>query len=485
MSSSTLEIISRLFEKLKANPEANPSASCEQIIELFPVLNKEEQKDFSDTFYAWAQKYKTKHPLIGCYARHLHLANNFFSEQHETVLTEAPGVQKAFLENNEPAAVAAISVLTGSIHRTLGNVDLSLRSLWDAYGQLNKLNRFEHYKIACRFHIGSIYMELNNDEEALPILKDTLELAKNRQDSIMTVYTLHGLGKLYLKQGNFENARLMFGEAMEAANQAASPSLVSSAETEMGNYYFETGNFDESEVLHTKAVETRLASKFIGGAITNYIRLGEINLKQSQPDEAIAVLNKGLALAEQIKVKPKMYQIHLLLSDIYHGKNDLSQSLFHYKQYHDLQQQAGQEDNAKKIKNVKLVFEAEQTKKENSIIKKQKAEIQKKNIELQETIDELTITKAGKKAKAFTLLFAVVFFIFEDSILHFVFHLLPVKGFWISLSIKMVIIFSLKPINSLIEHYLIRKVIKKKRRAFDEEEDVIDKETAGLNFIVA
>ena len=158
-----------------------------------------------------------------------------------------------------------------------------------------------------------------------------------------------------------------------------------------------------------------------------------------------------------------MYQIHLLLSEIYHCKNDLARSLFHYKQYHHLQEQVVLEDNAKKIKNVRLVFEAEQTRKENIIIKKQKAEIQSKNTELQNTIDELTITKAGKKAKAFTLLVAMVFFIFEDGILHFIFHLMPANNFWLSLSIKMIFIFSLKPINGAIEHYLVKKVIKKKR----------------------
>jgi len=485
MSSSTLETMNGLFEKLKAAPVGGASILCEQMVEQFPVLIKEEQKDFSDSFYKWAEKYKTKSPLIFCYAKHMQLANNFFCEQHETVLAEGPILQKAFRENNEPAAVAAITVLLGSIHRTLGNIDLSLRSLWDAYGQLNKLGRFRHYKTACRFHIGSIYMELNNDDEALAILKDTLSLAKACQDSIMTVYTLHGLGKLYLKQKNYTNARLVFEEAMEAANKAATASLVSVAETEMGNYYFETGNFDESEILHSKAVETRLVNKFIGGAITNYIRLGEINIKQSQPDEAISVLNKGLALAEQIKVKPKMYQVHFLLSEIYHCKNDLVRSLFHYKQYHCLQEQAGQEDNVKKIKNVKLVFEAEQTKKENIIIKKQKTEIQKKNMELQDTIDELTITKAGKKAKAFTLLIAMVFFIFEDSILHFIFHLLPATNFWVSLAVKMVFIFSLKPINSAIEHYLVKKVIKKKARVFEEEEDANDTGLAAVNFLAA
>jgi hypothetical protein len=56
-----------------------------------------------------------------------------------------------------------------------------------------------------------------------------------------------------------------------------------------------------------------------------------------------------------------MYQIHLLLSEIYLCKNDPGRCL-HYKQYHNLQERVGNEDNEKKIKNVKLVFEAEQKK---------------------------------------------------------------------------------------------------------------------------
>ncbi len=482
MSVPSLETVNQLLSTLKANPGVDASALCEKVIELFPTLMKEEQKDFSDSFFKWAEGYKIKYPLIFCYARHLKLAATFFAEQHESVLSEGPALQDAFLENNEPGAAAAIGALIGSIHRTLGNIDLSLKELWDAYRQLNKLNRFPHYKLACSFHIGSIYMDMGNHEEALPILKNTLSLAEKLKDNTFIVYTSHGLGNLFLKQKNYENARKMFQEALDAANKAGIPALISSAETEMGNYYFETGNYDESEMLHKKAAEARTANKFIGGAISNYIRLGEINMKQSLPDEAISVLNKGLALAEEIKVKPKMYQLHLLLSEIYHSKNDLSRSLFHYKQFHYLQEQVGKEDNAKKIKNMKLVFEAEHTKKENSIIKKQKAEIQKKNIELQDSIDELTITKAGKKAKAFTLLVAIVFFIFEDSILHFIFNIVPANNYWLSLSIKMVFIFSLQPINAAIEHSLVKKVIKKKRRVFEEEEYMDNAALTDLGF---
>jgi tetratricopeptide (TPR) repeat protein len=482
MAHGPIDRIRELHNSLKNNPGLDTSAVCEQITEVFPKLSKEDKKSFCATFLKFANTQRKHYPVIHICARHMELAEHFFSENYEAVLNTAPSLQEDMRKANEQEAVFAVDAIIGAVHRTLGNTELALKILWQTFGQLNKSNRFSHYKMSCSFNIGSIYTELNNEDEARPILENTLSLAEKLQDSTFTIHTLFAIGRLYLKQKNYENSRSMFSKALEVAEQSAITLYIASAQTEMGNYYFEAGNYDESEKLHSMAVETRIADKVIGGAITNYIRLGEINIKQSQPDEAIRVLNKGLALAEQIRIKPKMYQIHLLLSDIYHGKNDMVRGFFHYRQFHNLKEEAGKEDNAKKIKNVKLVFDAEQTLQENKIIKQQRDEIHKKNIELLNTIDELTLTKAGKKAKAFTLLVAIIFFIFEDSIIHFVFHLLHADNFWLSLSIKGVIIFSLKPINSAIEHYLVRKVIRRKKRVFDENEYKESRISSDLNF---
>ncbi|MEO5946593.1 MAG: hypothetical protein ABIP79_07220 [Chitinophagaceae bacterium] len=142
----------------------------------------------------------------------------------------------------------------------------------------------------------------------------------------------------------------------------------------------------------------------------------------------------------------------------------MKKSLFHYKQFHKIREQVELEDNDKKIKNAKLIFEAEQTQKENIIIIKQKEEIVKKNIELQETIDELTRTKISKKAKAFTLMIAIVFFILQDKILYIVLTMMSTNNYYLLLIAKMIIIFSLSPINKGIENYLLKRVIKNNNR---------------------
>ncbi|HXP48801.1 MAG TPA: hypothetical protein VN922_02540, partial [Bacteroidia bacterium] len=200
------------------------------------------------------------------------------------------------------------------------------------------------------------------------------------------------------------------------------------------------------------------------GSITNLISIAGIFVKQNKPDEAISALNKGLVLAEQIKVKPKIYQLHKLLAEVYEKKNEFEKSLQQYKTFHEIREQVEVEDSAKKVKNLQLMFDAEQTKKENIIIKKQKAEIEQKNIELQETIDELTRAKVSRKAKALTLIVALVLFIAEDFILDFVLHKLPEDNILLTMTIKVLIVFSLKPIERGIEHFMLKSVIKKKKR---------------------
>ena len=98
-------------------------------------------------------------------------------------------------------------------------------------------------------------------------------------------------------------------------SQNKNPLAISNSLTELANYHFQTGNFAESEQLHKQALIIREQNNFIGGAITNYIKLAEVLIKDSKHDEALEVLEKGLQLAEQIKVKPKIYQVHLLLSE--------------------------------------------------------------------------------------------------------------------------------------------------------------------------
>jgi hypothetical protein len=59
---------------------------------------------------------------------------------------------------------------------------------------------------------------------------------------------------------------------------------------------------------------------------------------------------------------------------------------------------------------------------------------------------------------------AIVLFVAEEVIHHSVLHILHDDGFTMSLIVKGVIVISLKPIDSAIEHLLLKNIIKKKDR---------------------
>ncbi len=463
---SHYENINRIFDALITDPSSFDQASFSPFMDLFPLLTREEQKEFAQTFYGWAEEKGHSYPLSFCYARCVLALHYFYSEQYDALLPLVTETKQLFAAQNDQNGVAVCLTLLGNTYRTLGNVDLALKALWESYRHLKKTASHKHFLMACCHQIGSIYSEMRHYEQSVPLFKSTLEMAEMAQNYFWEIYAMLGLAKVYLQQEKYADAKAFLEKAGIAAEKNKNPVLISNVLTELADYYFAMGDYSVSEQLHLNALALREQHHLTGGAVTNCIHIGEMYIRQSKPEAAIDVLQKGLKMAEQINVKPKLYQIHFLLSEIYKGKKVLNKCLLHYKLFHEIREQVEWEDSAKKLKNAQLIFEAEQTQKENIIIKQQKAEIEKKNFELQETIDELTRTKIGKKAKAFTIMIAIVMFIFEDSILHFALSIISTDNYYFTLLVKMVIIFSLSPINKAIEKHLLKRVMPHKTRPF-------------------
>jgi tetratricopeptide (TPR) repeat protein len=371
--------------------------------------------------------------------------------------------RKLFSEIKDDAGYQCATVMFGGLYRTFGEVELAVQYLFQAYEHMSKTGGHKIFLIFCTYNLAEIYSETGQYEEALRFHQLNVKASEEIGNRNILCRAVSGLGLVYLRQKKFSMAMEYLTEGLKLAEEMNNEAVKARALTDLGSYYFEMGDYETAIAHHRQALQLRNDLKIPNGAVTNMIHLAEIFVKQNKPGEAIDILSKALRIAEEIKVKPKIFQIHLALSDIYQSKGDLAKSLFHYKAYQQIREEVQHEDNVKKIKNQKMIFEAEQTRKENIIIKKQKEEIQQKNIELQETIDELTLARVSRKARAFTLAIGIGLFIIEDTILHFVLHWVSTENFFLSLTIKGVIIFSLKPIDEAIEHYLLKRVIKNRR----------------------
>ena len=461
---TNLEQVRRSVNELMNCPAEEISNHFSRITTFFKYLPKEEKAECAQTFSKWAEENGGREPIKGAYADFVLGLYHFTIEEFEPALRLFTNARKKFDDHNDPDGKAICSLLIAATYRTFGNFDLALKISFEAYAQLKQSANNPSALAACAINMANINLELHHFDEARSMFLVGCEESNRVDDFYFMIYALQGLGKVSMQQNQVDEAKQYFEKALQLAEENHTSLGISNSITELANFYFRENNLAEAERLNKQALIMREENHFAAGAITSCIKLGEIYIKQSRWDEALEILNKGLAMAEKLKVKPKIYQAHLLLSKIYKSRNDLEKSLYHYEIFHEMREQVLEEDNARKLADAKLIFEAEQTKKENKIIKKQKLEIEKKNVELQDTIDELTLTKVSRKAKALTLGVAIVMFIFEDPIIGFSLRLLSSNNYWLSLFLKMAIIFSLSPINGAIEHYLLKKVIKRRKQ---------------------
>ena len=107
----------------------------------------------------------------------------------------------------------------------------------------------------------------------------------------------------------------------------------------------------------------------------------------------------------------------------------------------------------------------------NSALDSKNAELDNKNAELQKTIDELTQARAGKIAATIVLVIAVMLFLLEELFIDSVIkNLLGTTSQWASIITKLVVVLLLKPIEGLLENFIISYLYKKKKEREKEAE---------------
>ena len=458
-----LEDVTQRLDALKGCPVPEVHTHFSAALRRFRFIPGAERRACADAFFQWATERAGDATLLRAYAMFLQGMDRFISEEHQASLQLLTQARLTFAERDDREGLGLSAMLIGAVYRTFGNFDLALKVLWEGYELLKASGQYPIFVAATANSIANIALDMGNLDEALSMFSVTYAESTRADDFYFTIYGLHGLGRVHMLQGRGVEAEGMFRGALQLAEKHQHPLHISNSLTEFATFHFRSGNLDEAETLSERALAIREQHHLLGGAVTNCLRLAEIRCKRERWAEALPPLGRALAIAEELQVKPKMAQVHLQLSALYEHTGDPERSLLHYKRFHELREAVEREDSARQLADAKLIFEAEQTRKENIIIKEQKAEIQRQNRQLQDTIDELTRVRIGRKAKALTLGVAIVLFIFQDAILRTALRLLPSDNYFLLLGVKMLIIFSLSPINRGIEGHLLKQVMRKRR----------------------
>jgi len=455
------------LEKLFAEAKRHPS-SFEQFFDalwqtgtILPGAERRSLVERAFEFIKTAVPYQPKNMALA------QLALGFISfheSNYEKSLPDVVMARQFFADLGDENGVQAANVILGIDYRTMGEFELALKYLLDGYHVLSKTVAYKMFHLFCVHHLAEMYAETGEYDQALRFYHELGKESKEAGIPNLHVRELTGIGVIYLNQKKYALALDYLQQSIKLSEETNDMPVKARTLTEMGIYYTIMGDLQKAVDFQNQALAIRREMKIHNGVITNLVHLADLSVKLNEPDRAIDLLNEAMKIGEEIKVKAKVYKIHETLAGIYQSKGELIKSLFHFKAFHAIREEIQREDNQKKIKNQQLIFEAEQTKKENVIIRAQKQEIENKNRQLQETIDELTITKVSRKAKVFTLFIGIALIVAEEPIFHIVLKHVGEENMFLNVAAKVVIILSLKPIDIAVEHYLLKRLILKKRK---------------------
>ncbi len=221
------------------------------------------------------------------------------------------------------------------------------------------------------FRIGNVYSVTGNNDEALKYQLAGLKMIKEenlRGDQLCKSYRY--IGTTYQRQGNYNEALKYFFFALDESKYMNSEESTGAIYRYIGDVYNDMGNYkDALKYLFASMKIILEKTKYKGQLDMLYTNIGSVYFKQAGKTkgvereikyaEAIRCLQKGLAIAEEIKDNSTTLVAYLALSNAYQKINNSVLALQYLNRYIQLKDSLFNNVMFNKISEVRVQYEME------------------------------------------------------------------------------------------------------------------------------
>ncbi len=311
-------------------------------------------------------------------------------EKATALLLEAEQMMKSLNEENG----------LGLIHGVMAGVSLSLGDYEKALAC-----SFEGLKVHRRtgdrvnegwlLHgIGGGYHEMGDFPRALQYHEESLKVFEELDLDVGRARAFTGMGTVHQALKEYDKALEYHRQSLEIFSKAGNDLGESRALNDIGVILQEKGEFEKSREHHLRALKLRERFGNLQAVSTSLINLGKLLVAEGKPEEALDQVLRALDIAEEIKAKPRIFQAHMVLSEICYDMNDPGAALVHYKIYQQIKEQVVGDQANSRLKNLQVAFEIEKSEQEAEISRLKNVELKEKNDQLETLLDELNEAQA-------------------------------------------------------------------------------------------
>lgn len=334
----------------------------------------------------------------------------------------------------------------GTSYRSIGNIDLALFHVLTAAKYIDENDQAKDWHVFTFRIIAEIHLFIEEFDIAEKFYRKAEDILTKLEFVIsQTVFfrVYDGLGNCYLKKGDIEKSRYYYEKA--AGLSGISEAELARVKCDLGTLMIDDA--EKSIPFLKESCEIRKKLDLEDAYSTSLSFLGEAFLKNGNLEDADRVLKEALPLIERYNVPVKKLHFYRIYARYMETIGNYSDGIHYYKLFID-QQKKVNSDHVKNIFRLK-----------NKEIEKQNQEIRQKNEELNHTLFELAKIKLSRKSLIFSII-TVVFLVIATEV--FLDPLIEsyTGNMYLSLSVKILIGFMLKPIDSIYERLLYRKAMK-------------------------
>lgn len=263
-------------------------------------------------------------------------------------------------------------MMSGKCLHQLGNLTSALSRLHQALKFAEQLKLNNLISQICTF-IGSIYSDSKNKDFAVPHLSRALKIAVEQKDTSAIVQAYVYLGNNSFYGNKYQESLKYYSEALkiEEKKNIASAALAG-LYGNIGNSYGELGDHVLCLEYQQKAVGIFENLNDKTGLAICYTSIAVSNLKLKKYQESLLFFQKAQNIAIEIESPEDLVEIYSGLSTLYGEKGDFEKAYLYHKKFHVTKDSLYNAANERKLTELELSYQFENTRKE--IENKQKLE---------------------------------------------------------------------------------------------------------------
>jgi serine phosphatase RsbU (regulator of sigma subunit)/tetratricopeptide (TPR) repeat protein len=315
------------------------------------------------------------------YARINLAVNHFLKSENREALELLRRALKYFTRSENEKGLSVALAFMGYVFESFGDYENGLEYAQKALEKVRMI-RFKEGEAEIQSLIGIIYSRLPDYDQALSAYNESLILREKMRDRDAVASSYNRIGRIYALKNEYDKALLNYDKSLKIRQELKLSHALPWTYLGIASTYEEMDDLENAKKYYQKNLEEGSGKIDKRCRLQSMAGMGRVLLRLKQAEEARRLLNDSMVLAQELKAKPLIYEIHYALADYYESSGNSAQALKHYKIYHELREEVNNDETRNRLKNQQIAFAVEKTEKEKEIF-------QLRNVELKAAYDEI------------------------------------------------------------------------------------------------